>query len=60
MKNRNPEIVEITNERNLTFECKVCGQVWSPGILTGGLLARGSWQCPKGCKHIGPVKISYI
>ena len=60
MRNRNPGIVIITDDKDLKFECKICGQIWSPGILTGGRLARGSWQCPQGCKRIGPVRISYI
>ena len=44
MRNRNPKIVEILNERDLQFKCKKCGQVWFPKSK------RISWQCPKGCK----------
>ena len=47
MRNRNPKIVEILDEKKLKFKCKICGQVWWPGILPGGRLAHKSWQCPK-------------
>jgi len=50
MRNRNPKIVKILDERNLKFKCKVCGQIWYPTIKLGGRLARNSWQCPNGCK----------
>lgn len=50
MKNRNPEIVIILDERTLEFKCKVCGRKWFPSILSGGRLDKSSWQCPKGCK----------
>lgn len=50
MKNENPKMVEILNERTLEFKCKICGRKWFPSILSGGRLARGSWQCPNGCK----------
>jgi len=50
MKNRNFKIVEILDEKELRVKCKVCGQVWIPGSLTGGRIARNSWQCPNGCK----------
>ena len=43
MKNRNPKMVKILNDRDLQFKCKVCGQVWFPESK------RISWQCPNGC-----------
>jgi len=46
LKNRNPKMVEILDERDLVFKCKICGQVWLPGSK----LNLKSWQCPKGCK----------
>lgn len=60
MKNRNPDIVIITDDKDLKFECKICGEVWKPTILTGGRLAWEAWQCPQGCKRVGPVVISYL
>jgi len=52
MKNMNPKMVEILNEETLEFRCnnKKCGRKWFPSILSGGRLARGSWQCPEGCR----------
>ena len=50
MKNMNPKMVEILNEETLELRCKKCGRKWFPGILSGGRLARGSWQCPEGCR----------
>lgn len=49
----NPKIVEIIREREGTLEacrCKKCGIEWLVNYVTGGKLARGSWQCPNGCK----------
>lgn len=53
MRNSNPKIVEILDDRNLKFKCKVCGQVWWPNIKpdSGGRLYRGAWQCPNGCEE---------
>ncbi|MBA7585534.1 hypothetical protein ES708_27518 [subsurface metagenome] len=50
MRNENPKMVEILNEETLELRCKKCGRKWFPGILSGGRLVRGSWQCPEGCK----------
>ena len=50
MKNMNPKMVEILNEETLELRCKKCGRKWFPGILSGGRLARGGWQCPEGCR----------
>ena len=50
MKNRNTEVVEILDFPHLKFKCKVCGQVWSPTIKSGGRLSRKGWRCPNGCK----------
>ena len=50
MKNRNPKIVEIIDKKELRVKCKICGQVWIPGILSGDHMARNSWKCPNGCK----------
>ncbi|MBA7514248.1 hypothetical protein ES705_06273 [subsurface metagenome] len=51
MKNMNPKIVEILDERNLKFRCKKCKEIWYPSIKPGsdGRLYRRSWQCPRGC-----------
>ncbi len=50
MKNMNPKMVEILNEETLELRCKKCSRKWFPSILSGGRLARGSWQCPEGCR----------
>ena len=50
MENRNPKMVEILHEETLELRCKKCGRKWFPSILSGGRLARGSWQCPEGCR----------
>lgn len=50
MKNGNPKMVEILNERGLIFKCKRCGQVWYPNHTPEGRLRWGAWQCPNGCK----------
>jgi len=50
MRNRNPEIVEILEEDPPSFQCRKCGQRWTPSITPKGRFAGGSWQCPNGCK----------
>jgi hypothetical protein len=50
MRNPNPLIVAVLKEKPPRFQCKRCGQQWSPSLGGDGRLARGSWQCPTGCK----------
>ena len=52
MRNMNPKIVEILDERNLKFRCKKCKLIWYPSVKpdSGGRLYRRAWQCPRGCK----------
>jgi hypothetical protein len=50
MKNRNPKIVEIIDEKELRVKCKVCGQVWIPGRLPDDRITQNSWQCLNGYK----------
>ncbi|MDD5015738.1 MAG: hypothetical protein PHW73_11715 [Atribacterota bacterium] len=50
MKNRNPKIAEILDEKKLRIKCKVCSQVWIPDSLTDGRITQNSWQCSNGCK----------
>jgi len=51
MKNSNPKMVKILNERTSKFQCRVCGKVWWANINPDtGKFYRGSWQCPMGCK----------
>ena len=45
MKNRNPKMVEIRGKDNISFKCKVCGQVWYKPPLS----KKFNWQCPNGC-----------
>ena len=44
MRNSNPKLVEILDNRNLKFKCRVCGQIWYPDSK------RISWQCPNSCR----------
>ena len=41
--------VEIVDRHSMWFECKVCGEIWSPNLGAGGRLPRGYWRCPTGC-----------
>lgn len=50
MKNKNPEVVEIIDEREGTFKCKICSQIWFPMKKSDSKIAKSSWQCPNGCK----------
>jgi hypothetical protein len=50
MRNSNPKIVEILDDSNCFFRCKLCGTCWWPMLNPGGRFKRGSWQCPNGCK----------
>jgi len=45
LKNRNPKMVEIRGKDNISFKCKVCGQVWYKNPLSKSF----SWRCIKGC-----------
>jgi len=40
----------IEYKHKMVFKCKICGQVLHPQTNSDGHFARGSWQCPKGCK----------
>lgn len=44
------KVMKIIDKRTCLMECRVCGQIASPTIHSGGRLHRGSWQCPNGCK----------
>lgn len=46
MKNGNPKMVEVRGKDNISFKCKVCGQVWYKYPTA----KRYNWQCPSGCK----------
>ena len=38
-----------------TFQCKVCGEQWSPMLRSGGRLPKRWWACPNGCnKNVIP------
>jgi len=40
MRNSNPKIVEIIDERRPVFKCKNCGQTWRPSVNPGGRFRR--------------------
>ena len=49
LKNRNPKMVEILNDKKATFKCKVCNQIWEPILRSEGRISKGGWHCPNGC-----------
>jgi len=51
MKNMNPKIVQILDDRKPKFKCRKCKLIWFPSIIPGsdGRLFPRSWQCPSGC-----------
>jgi hypothetical protein len=46
---RLPKHVKLINSSSIWFKCDICGQEWSPNLLPGGKLPRGSKMCPNGC-----------
>lgn len=41
---------QVVDERNLTVQCRRCGQFWTPMLRPGGRLPARWWQCPRGCE----------
>jgi len=41
--------VKILNKYDLSLQCRICGEVWSPEYLPDGSLLRGYWKCPNRC-----------
>ena len=39
-------MVEIRGKDNISFKCKVCGQVWYKSPES----KKFNWKCPNGCK----------
>jgi len=41
--------VELIDKYRTLLQCKQCGIIWSPNLLSGGRLPKGYWKCPNGC-----------
>ena len=41
--------VRLLNRYDLLLQCGVCGETWTPTLLSDGRLPRGYWQCPNKC-----------
>jgi hypothetical protein len=48
--------VELIDPETPTLKCKTCGTLWTPILISGGLLPKNWWRCPINSQHTRPIR----